>query len=99
MGRPVGGRPVTNVQIARKLLTYAHELERAKENLYRIRAFRRAAEAVLRLNEPVEAVVARGGPAALAAVPGIGPSLATTLAGYATLGVWVTRTQPTTKRV
>jgi DNA polymerase/3'-5' exonuclease PolX len=53
MGHPVGGCPVTNVQIARKLRTYAHELERAKENLYRVRAFRRAAEAVLRLDEPV----------------------------------------------
>ena len=89
---------MTNVQIARKLRTYAHELERAKENLYRVRAFRRAAEAVLRLAEPV-AVVARAGPAALAAVPAIGPSLATTIAGYATLGVWVTRTQPAKKRV
>ena len=90
---------MTNVQIARKLRTYAHELARSRENLYRVRAFRRAAEAVLRLEESVEALVARAGPAALAAVPGIGPSLATTIAGYATLGVWVTRTQPVTKRV
>jgi DNA polymerase/3'-5' exonuclease PolX len=90
---------VTNIQIARRLRTYAHELVRKKENLYRVRAFRRAAEAVLRLDEPVEAISARGGPAALAAVPGIGPSLATTISGYATLGVWVTRTQPAADRV
>jgi len=92
-----GGRPMTNLAIARKLRTHAHELERKKENLYRVRAFRRAAEAVLRLDEPVAEIVARGGPSALAAVPGIGPSLATTILGYATFGVWVTRTQPVVK--
>jgi DNA polymerase (family 10) len=86
---------MTNTAIAQKLRTHAHELARRKENLYRVRAFRRAAEAVLRLDEPVEALVARGGPAALAAVPGIGPSLATTILGYASFGVWVTRTIPT----
>ena len=88
---------MTNLAIARKLRTHAHELERKKENLYRVRAFRRAAEAVLRLDEPVAEIVARGGPSALAAVPGIGPSLATTILGYATFGVWVTRTQPVVK--
>ena len=88
---------MTNLAIARKLRTHAHELERKKENLYRVRAFRRAAEAVLRLDEPVAEIVARGGPVALAAVPGIGPSLATTILGYATFGVWVTRTQPVVK--
>ena len=86
---------MTNVAIAAKLRTHAHELVRRKENLYRVRAFRRAAEAVLRLQEPVEELVAREGPAALAALPGIGPSLATTILGYATFGVWVTRTTPT----
>jgi DNA polymerase/3'-5' exonuclease PolX len=90
---------MTNLAIARKLRTHAHELERKRENLYRVRAFRRAAEAVLRLAEPVEIVVTRGGPAALAAVPGIGPSLAATIVGYATLGVWVTRTAPAANRV
>ena len=90
---------MTNTMIARKLRTHAHELVRKRENLYRIRAFRRAAEAVLRLDEPVAAIVACGGPAALAAVPGIGPSLATTIVGYATFGVWVTRTIPATERV
>jgi len=90
---------MTNIQIARKLRTHAHELARHRENLYSVRAFRRAAEAVLRLDEPVETLVARAGPAALAAVPGIGPSLATTIAGYATLGVWVTRTQPAAKPI
>src|SRR5262245_22275014 len=99
MGCSDGGCPVKNTMIARKLRTHAHELERKKENLYRVRAFRRAAEAVLRLDEPIEEIIAHGGPAALAAVPGIGPSLATTIMGYATFGVWVTRTMPATERV
>jgi holliday junction DNA helicase RuvA len=90
---------MTNIQIARRLRTHAHELARKKENLYRVRAFRRSAEAVLRLTESVEDLIARGGPAALAAVPGIGPSLATTIAGYATFGVWVTRTTPAADRI
>ena len=90
---------MTNTAIATKLRIHAHELARRKENLYRVRAFRRAAEAVLRLQEPVESLVARDGPAALAAVPGVGPSLATTIMGFATFGVWVTRTAPAAARV
>lgn len=90
---------MTNTLIAERLRKHAHDLERKKRNLYRVRAFRRAAEAVLRLDEPVTAVIARGGPAALAALPGIGPSVATTILGYVTFGIWVTRTAPEPARV
>jgi DNA polymerase/3'-5' exonuclease PolX len=90
---------MTNTAIATKLRMHAHELARRKENLYRVRAFRRAAEAVLRLQEPVESLVAREGPSALADLPGIGPSLAATILGYVTFGVWVTRTTPAAARV
>lgn len=73
---------MTNDQIARRLREYASELARGGENLYRVRAYRQAAMAVLGLPGPV------GGPAELANVPGIGAGLAGTIAEYAARGVW-----------
>lgn len=74
---------MTNAEIARELRTRAAELARAGDNLYRVRAFRQAAMAVLALPEPVAELVAVGGPKALAGLPGIGGSLADTIAGLA----------------
>ena len=77
----LGGVAMTNETIARKLRDHATELARAGDNLYRVRAFRRAAMSVLELTEDVAEVVATGGPKALERVPGIGRSLADTIAG------------------
>ena len=74
----------TNESIARRLREHANELARAGNNLYRVRAFRSAAVAVLGLPADVGALVATGGPRELERVPGIGKSLATTIAGYLT---------------
>ena len=74
---------MTNSEIARELRTRAADLARAGENLYRVRAFRQAAMAVLALPEPVSELVAVAGPKALASLPGIGRSLADTIAGLA----------------
>ncbi|HJZ57115.1 MAG TPA: helix-hairpin-helix domain-containing protein, partial [Gemmataceae bacterium] len=76
---------MTNEQIARKLREHASELARGGNNLYRVRAFRQAAMAVLGLTDEAQVLVAGGGPKALEGVPGIGKSLAETIAGY--LGV------------
>jgi DNA polymerase (family 10) len=73
---------VTNEQIARKLREHAAELARGGDNLYRVRAFRQAAMAVLGLADEVTSLVAAGGPRALERVPGIGRSLAGTIAEY-----------------
>ena len=73
---------MTNHEIARKLREHAAELARGGNNLYRVRAFRQAAMAVLGLTDEAQALVAVGGPAALERVPGIGKSLAETIAGY-----------------
>jgi DNA polymerase (family 10) len=73
---------MTNEQIARKLRDQASELARGGNNLYRVRAFRQAAMAVLGLTDEVESLVALGGPKALEQVPGIGKSLAETITGY-----------------
>lgn len=75
---------MTNAEVARELRTRAAELARAGDNLYRVRAFRSAAMAVLALPEPVSELVAAAGPKALANLPGIGRSLADTIAGLAT---------------
>jgi len=74
---------VTNAEIARELRTRAADLARAGDNLYRVRAFRQAAMAVLALPEPVSDLVATAGPKALERLPGIGRSLADTIAGLA----------------
>lgn len=74
---------MTNQEIARELRHHATELARGRDNLYRVRAFRQAAMAVLGLADDVERLVATGGPQALKQVPGIGKSLAETIAGMA----------------
>lgn len=74
---------MTNEDIARKLREHAAELARGGNNLYRVRAFRQAALAVMGLPAEVGQLVAAGGPAALTRVPGIGKSLADTIARFA----------------
>ena len=74
---------MTNDAIARRLREHAAELARGGDNLYRVRAFRQAALAVLNLPEPVEAILSARGRDGLEQVPGIGRSLAGTIAGYA----------------
>jgi DNA polymerase/3'-5' exonuclease PolX len=71
---------VTNADIARELRTHAAELARTGDNLYRVRAFRQAAMTILALPEPVSELVAAAGPKALERIPGIGRSLAETIA-------------------
>lgn len=74
---------MTNEDIARRLREHAAELTRAGNNLYRVRAFRQAALAVMGLPDEVESLVAAGGPGVLERVPGIGKSLADTISRYA----------------
>ena len=75
---------MTNEDSARRLRHHASELSRAGDNLYRVRAFRQAAMAVLTLPEPVE----RLDRSALERVPGIGRSLAGTIDEFARTGQW-----------
>jgi len=69
-----------NRTIAEKLTGFAHYLESRRKNLYRVKAYRRAAETVLGLDEPVEAIVARAGRKGLEILPGIGRHLSGTIA-------------------
>lgn len=72
----------TNCEIARRLREQASELARGGDNLYRVRAFRQAAMTVLALPQELSAIVAADGQRALERLPGIGKSLAETIAGY-----------------
>jgi DNA polymerase (family 10) len=60
---------ITNRQIAAMLFNIATLLDMAHDNLYRIRAYRRAARRILALREPAAEIVARGEPLPL---PGVG---------------------------
>ena len=73
---------MTNEDIARKLRGQASELARGRNNLYRVRAFRQAAITVMALSDDVSTLVAGGGPRVLERVPGIGKSLAGTIAEF-----------------
>lgn len=64
-----------NRAIANRLLDEAHSLEEMHASLYRIQAYRRAAETILGLDRPVEDVVAHDGRKGLRQLPGIGPKL------------------------
>ena len=68
-----------NRTLAKKLTDQAHLLETRRESLFRIMAYRRAAETILGLDEPVENIVSRLGRKGLQALPGIGKHLSYTI--------------------
>src|SRR5580704_16034228 len=73
---------LNNQEISRKLREQANALEDNGGMLYRVRAFRQAAEVVLALEEEVSNIVAKSGQQSLEQFPGIGKSLAKTIVGY-----------------
>jgi putative hydrolase len=75
-----------NRKIAQRLLDHATYLEGQELSLYRVRAYRRAAETVLRLERPLEEIVQREGRDGLEALPGIGAHLSFTLEGLVRTG-------------
>jgi hypothetical protein len=70
---------MTNENIAERLIDYSHQLEAEGPNVFRARAYRRAAEIVRGLGQELADIVAQEGRAGLEALPGIGESLAFTL--------------------
>ncbi len=64
-----------NRTIAQRLLSLAHALEEKHAGLYRVQAYRRAAETILGLERPVEEIVACQGRQGLRDLPGIGPRM------------------------
>ena len=64
-----------NRTIAQRLLEMAHSMEEKHASLYRVMAYRRAAQTVMGLDQPLEEIVASAGRKALKALPGIGVKL------------------------
>lgn len=89
-----GDGAMDNRTIAEKLTGFAHYLETRKKNLYRVRAYRRAAETVRALEKPVEDIVAHQGRKGLEILPGIGRYLSFTIANLVQTGVVQTLSRP-----
>ena len=68
-----------NRTIARHLMQRARCLADEDAGLYRVRAYRRAAETVLGLDEPLERIVAERGRRGLRELPAIGSHIARTI--------------------
>jgi hypothetical protein len=75
-----------NRTIAERLMNYAQYLEAQEVNLFRVRAYRRAAETVLLLDRPAADIVTARGRDGLEDLPGIGPHLAYTIEGLVVEG-------------
>src|SRR4051812_31213356 len=67
---------MTNSDIARRLMTYARELDAQGGNVYRVRAFRAAAMTLERMDRPVVEILQQRGRQGLEAIPGVGKSVA-----------------------
>ena len=78
--RAATSRLVTNAEIAQALSELADALEIEGANPFRVRAYRTGAQTVESLAQPIAAVAAAGGVAALDELPGIGESLAAKIA-------------------
>jgi len=65
-----------NITIADCLRQYARELDAEGGNLMRVRAYRRAAQMIDELDEPLATVLERGGRRGLQCLPTIGPRIA-----------------------
>jgi DNA polymerase (family 10) len=83
-----------NRTIAERLTSFAHYLQTRRKNLYRVRAYRRAAETVLALDKPVQDIIADQGRKGLEILPGIGKYLSFTIANLIETGVVQTLSRP-----
>ena len=64
--------PLTNDEVARRLEAAARQLEEQDANVYRVRAYRTAANTVRGLDRPLSEIVKKDGRDALDELPGIG---------------------------
>jgi DNA polymerase (family X) len=77
---------VDNITIAKKLADYAAYLEGEDGNVYRVRAYRRAADTVRMLDRPLKDIFESEGRAGLEALPGVGSHLSYTLESLLSTG-------------
>ncbi|HEU5078793.1 MAG TPA: PHP domain-containing protein [Opitutaceae bacterium] len=69
--------PLSNTEISRRLVSYAHGLQTKGDNPYKIRAYRRAAQTIKNLRESVDALIRAGDD--VTRFPGIGKGIAAAL--------------------
>ena len=86
-----------NRTIAQQLMRQARYLGDQQASLYRVRAYRQAAETVLGLDEPLEGIVAKRGRRGLRELPGIGAHIARTLETLVHTGALPTLTKDNPK--
>jgi len=82
-----------NQQLAHHLRDHAHTMDAESSNLYRARAYRRAAQTVLELDEPVTVLLERGGRHGLEELPGIGSHISLAIESLIHTGVMPPREQ------
>src|SRR5947209_7267273 len=95
----VVGIVMDNFSIAQRLRQHARQLDGQGENLYRIRAYRRAAQIVLGLEQPVLDLLTHSGSQALHSLPGIGTHLGFTIEHLARTGEFLTFEERAAARV
>lgn len=81
--RPRGDMTETNKALAAQFLAMADHLAVGRANPHRIRAYRRAADSLAHLGEPVEALAERG---TLQEIPGIGRELSAKITEFLATG-------------
>ena len=81
---------MSNREIARQLTDYAHFLQSREASLYRIRAYRKAAETVLALPLAAIELYETEGRKGLRNLPGIGSNLSYTIEGLIRTGQFQT---------
>jgi DNA polymerase (family X) len=86
-----------NITIARRLMAHADTLGQHGSDLYRRRAFRNAAEVLLRLERPAAEIVATEGRSGLKALPGVGASLSRVIEELILTGDFQPRPRPRLK--
>src|SRR5262245_2746395 len=79
-----------NATIARRLTEHARQLDGHEGNIFRIRAYRRAAQIVLSLDRPVREILDEAGGNGLQELPGLGAHLAFTIEHLVRTGEFLT---------
>jgi DNA polymerase (family 10) len=77
---------MSNRELASQLTDYAHFLESSRASLYRVKAYRRAAETILGLVVSVEELLDIEGRNGIRELPGIGSHLSYTIEGLVRTG-------------
>ncbi|MDP3251700.1 MAG: helix-hairpin-helix domain-containing protein [Hydrogenophaga sp.] len=79
---------VDNARVAQALSEMASLLEAQEDNPFRVAAYRRAGETVMRLERSLRELHRRGGAAALDRLPGIGPRITAAIVELLDTGQW-----------